>query len=496
MHRILIAECTQEISSFNPCPSNYSYFSVQRGEEMLRQRGLNSMVGGALSAFEAREDVAVVPVYSARSPSAGPLCAAGWRRLSGEVIDAVAARIDEVDAVYVSLHGAMGADGEPDPEGALLERIRAFAGPSMPIVISLDLHGILTDRMLRQVDGLAIYHTYPHVDFADTGMRAARFLLDIIDRRLRPTIVRLTIPALVRGDELITRTGCYGDLIRETQRLEREGRALAAGIMIGNPFTDVPELCSQVVIAVEGDAAEATAEAARLAREFWARRHIMQGKLIGLDRAIAQARWMTGPLLFTDAADATSSGATGDSAVIIAALRAAGFDKRVLAHIVDPAAARAAHQAGVGGVVECSLGGQFDPRRFPPMPVRATVALLSDGQGRSETSGRPFEAGPTAVLRFDNFTVLAMSRPVGLPDRALYWANGLEPRNFDLIVVKCPHTEYHMFDAWVEKNFNIDAPGATSADLRSLGHTICARPIYPLDEGVTFTPAPVLYQRR
>ena len=28
------------------------------------------------------------------------------------------------------------------------------------------------------------------------------------------------IPALVRGDELITRTGCYGDLIRETERLE------------------------------------------------------------------------------------------------------------------------------------------------------------------------------------------------------------------------------------------------------------------------------------
>jgi microcystin degradation protein MlrC len=28
-------------------------------------------------------------------------------------------------------------------------------------VISLDLHGILTDRMLRQIDGVAIYHTIP-----------------------------------------------------------------------------------------------------------------------------------------------------------------------------------------------------------------------------------------------------------------------------------------------------------------------------------------------
>jgi len=39
------------------------------------------------------------------------------------------------------------------------------------------------------------------------------------------------------------KTGCYGDLIREAQRIERDGTSLAAGIMIGNPFTDVPELC-------------------------------------------------------------------------------------------------------------------------------------------------------------------------------------------------------------------------------------------------------------
>ena len=58
-----------------------------------------------------------------------------------------------------------------------------MAGPDKPIVISLDLHGILTDRMLRQIDGLAIYHTYPHVDFADTGARAARLLLRLLDGR-------------------------------------------------------------------------------------------------------------------------------------------------------------------------------------------------------------------------------------------------------------------------------------------------------------------------
>ncbi len=417
-------------------------------------------------------------------------------RLRDELLDAVRAALPGADAIFVSLHGAMGADGELDPEGALLEAIRAMAG-AIPIVISLDLHGILTDRMLRQIDGLAIYHTYPHVDFADTGARAARLLMRLIERPTRTTIARVTIPALVRGDELITKSGCYGDLIRECQRIERDGTAMAAGIMIGNPFTDVPELCSQVIVATDDDDARATQEAVRLAGEFWPLRFRMQGKLIALDRAIEQAKTMTGPVIFTDAADATSSGATGDSNVILDALRQHGYAKRVLAQIVDPAAAKAAHMAGVGATIEVTLGGCHDPGRFSPMKVRAEVTLLSNGRARLETMGAVLEAGPTAVLTYEpNVTVVVMSRSVSLFDRAMYYACGLNPRDFDLIVVKSPHTEYHMFDEWAEKTFNIDAPGATSANLPTLGHTICARPMFPMDPIEKFTPSAAVYARR
>src|SRR5262245_31727160 len=153
MTRILIVECMQEISSFNPLPSGYENFHIQRGEEIYEQRGGNQAVAGALSVFEARSDIEVVPVISARSGSAGLLSAAGWHKLSTEIMDRIRAKIDDVDAIYFSLHGAMGADGEPDPEGFLLEETRGLAG-SKPIVISLDLHGILTDRMLQHVDGL------------------------------------------------------------------------------------------------------------------------------------------------------------------------------------------------------------------------------------------------------------------------------------------------------------------------------------------------------
>ncbi len=494
MPRILLVECMQEISSFNPMPSGYGEFAITRGKELLAQAGLNTGLGGALAVFQGA-GVDLVPTFSARAGSAGLLSAAGWQRLSTELIAAVAAGLHDIDGIYVSLHGAMGADGELDPEGWILTEIRKLAGPKTPIVITLDLHGILTDRMLKAIDGLSIYHTYPHVDFASTGTRAATLLLRLMDKPTRTTIARVVIPAIVRGDELITKSGCYGDMIRECQRIERDGTAMSAGIMIGNPFTDVPELCSQVIVMTENNAATAQREALRLAGEFWPQRHRMQGKFISLERAIAQAATMTGPVLFTDAADATSSGATGDSNLILRGLRDAGYGKRVLCQIVDPKAARAAHAAGVGAEIETTLGGQSDPGRFAPMAVTARVKLLSDGQARLETMRSGLDAGPTAVLTYGNTTVVVMTRSVSLFDRAMYYSVGINPMEYDLIVVKSPHTEYHMFDQWVEKNFNIDIPGATSANLPTLGHTICARPMYPLDPDVTFTPAAVIYAR-
>ena len=190
MRRVLLVECMQEISSFNPVRSHDDAFHVERGEELFRQRGLNTAMGGALSVLEPA-GVEIVPAYGARAGSAGPLSAEGWRRLSGELLSAVEAKLDGIDGIYVSLHGAMGTDGELDPEGFLLTEIRRMAGPRARIVISLDLHGILTDRMLRQVDGLAAYWTYPHVDFADTGMRAARLLLRLLEGGSRPTTARV-----------------------------------------------------------------------------------------------------------------------------------------------------------------------------------------------------------------------------------------------------------------------------------------------------------------
>jgi microcystin degradation protein MlrC len=492
--RILVVECMQEISSFNPVPSGYDLFVVLRGDEVLdTQRGLNTFVGGALEVFEATPGVELVPTYSARSFSAGRLSREGFERIAAELLAEVRANVEGIDAVYFSLHGAMGADGYPDPEGHLLEECRTIVGDEIPIVISLDLHGILTDRMLRQVDGLTLLQTYPHVDMADTGARAARLLLRVLDGAT-PVIARVVVPALVRGDELITETGVYGRLIGRARELERNGTALAAGFMIGNPFTDAPELCSQAIVITDGDPDAAEREAIQLAEAFWPDRARMQAVLVPVEEAIEAARELDGTAIFTDAADATSSGATGDSNVILRALLDAGYEGTALLPIVDPAAVEAAFEAGVGATLRVPLGGAFDPR-FEPVELDVTVELLSNGHCVHETYGAPNDTGRLAVLVHENITIVAITLPANLFDRSVFFAAGRNPKHYDLVVVKSPHCEPHMFVDWAGQNFGIDAPGSTSAKLASLGHSVCARPMYPLEPETEFEARAVLYGR-
>ncbi|MEO8126706.1 MAG: M81 family metallopeptidase [Bryobacteraceae bacterium] len=495
MPRILVNECKQEVSSFNPVLSHHEDFAVTTGAGLLAaHQDVGSEMSGALTVFATRPDIEIVPGYSARSiTSGGTLADADFHRIAAEFLNAVRTA-SNIDAIYFSLHGAMASETEYDIEGYLLEQTRKIVGERMPIVISLDLHGIITDRILQHCDALSVYHTYPHVDFFQTGQRAARLLLRIIDGHAKPVSVRVRIPALVRGYELITETGRFGQCVRRTIAIENSPGGLSGGMFIGNPFTDVPELCSNVFLCTDNDPARAEREAIEIANEFWAMREHLQQPLTSLAESVCLAGQATGRVVLVDAADATSSGASGDSNAVLRALVEAGHRRTVLLPIVDPPAVEAAFHAGVGAVIHTKIGGSLDPR-FTPLEMECKVRMLSDGHFRNESHGSYWDGGRTAVLQSGNFMIIATTRPVSLYDRSLFLAHGQDPAWFDATIVKSPHCQPQFFADGAEMLINIDAPGSTSANLQSLGHTRCARPIFPLDQNVTFTPTAKLFTR-
>ena len=499
MARILIAECKQEVSTFNPHLSGYDDFAVRQGEDLLRyHRTVKNEIGGAVEVF-GREGVEIVPAYSAFFiTSGGTLAEPDWQRIASEFIDSIrrASRDGELDGVYFCMHGAMASEQQPDPEGWLLAETRKLLGERIPIVVSLDLHGILTDQIVRHSDAIVAYHTYPHVDFFQTGQRAAKLLLRIVSGEVRPVTAKVAIPALVRGDELITASGKFGEAIQIAQDIENEPPGLSAGMFIGNPFTDVPDLRSYSFVVTDGDAELAAREAERIATNFWSHHATMQVPLVSLEEMSSQLlAGVSGTVALVDAADATSSGASGDSNAVLTELVRAGYRGRTLVPIVDEPAVRAAFSAGIGATIETTLGGTLDPDRFRPLPITARVRLLADGDFRSESFGELWHAGRTAVLETGPLTIVVSSRAVNLYDRSFFLAHGQDPRSFDAVVVKSPHCQPHMYAQWCSRMILIDAPGSSSANLPYLGHTRCPRPIFPLDAVVPFSPHAELHHR-
>ncbi|HEX6154530.1 MAG TPA: M81 family metallopeptidase, partial [Burkholderiales bacterium] len=182
MSRIAIGGFQHETNTFAPSKAGYAAFEagggwpgVRYGEPIFGAvEGANIPAAGAIQALRALGHTMVGTAWAAASPSAH-VTAEAFERITGGLIQNLK-DAGRVDGVYLDLHGAMVSEEHEDGEGEILRRVRELVGPRVPVVASLDLHANVTKAMVDKVDAMVAYRTYPHVDMADTGARAARLL--------------------------------------------------------------------------------------------------------------------------------------------------------------------------------------------------------------------------------------------------------------------------------------------------------------------------------
>jgi microcystin degradation protein MlrC len=469
MKRILIAGFQQETGSFNPKPTVYDDFDVLSGQKILDAYGQSrNYIGGAVGVFNGRDDLEIVPTYTAHSGTGGPVTTADLDRLISELLERVESE-SNIDAVYLALHGAMAGESEDDPEGRVLEGVREHVG-DVPLTASMDLHGIITDRLVEGIDAISFLHTYPHIDSVETGERAARNLLKILDGEVKnPVTARVKIPMLARGNNLITKTGKFGEAIRMCQEIEASGGGIAAGVNIGNPFTDVPDLRSNTIVTVDGDKERAQEEALKLAHFMWDNRNLWFAELSSMKEIVERAEAEDGLTVCGDPADSTASGSSGDSNAILKGLLEQGYSKRALIFIVDGPAVAKAFEAGIGSKIKVGLGGSIDTERFTPLNTEVYVQSLSDGiYGRGAVPGR---AGRTAKFKLNQHVVIASERAAATTSSSFFLSQGENPTAYDFVIAKSPNGFRTHYESLASQILYADVPGSTSANLKTLSKT-------------------------
>lgn len=443
--KILIAGFQHETNTFAPTRASYSSFlqgegfpPLVRGADVLGLRDVNVPIGGFIKTMEANGR-GLQPVIWAGASASAHVTNDAFERIGGEIIAAV--ERGGFDAIYLDLHGAMVTEQYDDGEGELLERVRRIVGDSMPVVVSLDLHANVTARMFAHASALVAYRTYPHVDMAETGERAARILEDLMWER-RPLHGALRrVPFLIPVNGMCTLV----EPASETYALLADIEArpvVSASFAPGFPAADFPE-CGPTVWAYsfDEDAAERAAD-------------VLLAKIVGdesrwdvpfltPDEATQEAIRLSAaadkPVIIADTQDNPGVGGDSNTMGLVRALLRNGASEAAVGVIWDAQAAAAAHRAGVGARIAIELGGRSGVPGDSPLAAGFEVEHLSDGVFRFDgpmLNGMRGELGPTACLRIEGVRIAVSTVKMQVFDRNLFRVAGIEPERMKILVNK------------------------------------------------------------
>lgn len=485
MKRVLIGMMAHEVGSFHPRHSSYDQFHHLWGQEIFEEFSSGgSTLWGAIQVLQERDDIEIVPTYAAWMDTTGGLVEKeAQERMVAEFIEAVEGE-SNIDGMVLCIHGAMAGVDVHDPEGMVLDGVRKHLG-DVPITAPMDFHAILTDKLIEGIDAISLLHTYPHIDGRETGNRAARNLLRMLDGEFKnPVTGRVKIPLLARGNELITATGKFGEAIRKCQEIEASPGGIAAGVNVGNPFTDVPELRSNAVVTIDGDQERADAEALELAKFMWENRNLWFADLTPMKEIVDLSEKQDGLTVCGDPADSTASGSSGDSNAILKGLLDHDYSKSALIPIVDAPAVVKAFEMGVGSTFTVKLGGTIDAERFNPIEAEVYVRALTDGVHGGGRDSVPAQAGRTATFKLKQHTVVASERPAATTNSTFFLAQGEDPLQYDFVVAKSPNGFRTFYQQYADQILYADVPGSTSADVTTLPYKLAPRPMFPLDKDV------------
>jgi microcystin degradation protein MlrC len=470
-YRILIAGFQHETNTFAPSKAEYENFvrgegfpQMVRGIDMLKLRDINIPAGGFLIEAD-RLGYEVVPVIWAGASPSAHVTQETYDRITDEIINAAAC--EKIDGIYLDLHGAMVAEHTDDGEGTLLDRLRAVVGQDIPIVASLDLHANVTELMLKHADAMVAFRTYPHVDMADTGARAAK-LLDLRLRSGRLHCESLRLPFLIPVNGMCTLLDPARRLYDHLEHLESEGVSLS--FTPGFPAADFEE-CGPVIWGYGLDRQVLKQAVSVLYKKVVSEEEQWEVPLLPPDeavlRAMALAESALRPIIIADTQDNPGAGGDSNTTGMLKALLRHGAHNAAIGLLYDPAAVQSAIAAGLGSFIEISLGGQSGVPGDSPLHGRFEVMHLSNGRCRFAgpmMNGMEVDVGAVACLKIGDVKIAVSSSKCQMLDRNLYRMAGIEPEQMSVLVNKSSVHFRADFEPIAEHILVAKAPGPMTAD--------------------------------
>lgn len=486
--RIFVLGIQQETCYFNPTPTSMREFEeegIWEGVELVDGTAkINGTLEGILTCIKEYGYTAVGGTHL-WAKSGGPVSreAVEWfLEKSRKDLEAAG----KIDGVMAALHGATLGECSEDVCGDVLAFVRSIVGDEVPIASSFDLHGNMTKKIAQNANYISGYQTYPHIDLYNTGYRAAKQLCEHLEGRPCEKVC-VSVPIISPPHGYTTASGKLKELMDRGHKLVEDGEIIDFTIFQVQPWLDVSELGTTVVVSAR-DRAVAEAAALSLAKEELALKEELQGeKLMTIEEAIDRAlqNKSGNPVVLVESADSPNAGACGDSPAVLRAVLPYADTLKTAVAITDETAVARAFELGVGKTAEFTLGATLAPKLYDPVTVTASVVSLHDGRffmfGPAER-GFPHHLGKVAVLQVGKILIHLSEMGNYHGDIGYFRSFGIEPTLCDLVSVKACTSFRAGYTPIAAEICTTSAPGAAGPILTDLPYARIPKNLYPFTQ--------------
>jgi len=484
--KVLIGGLNFEVNSFTPGTTGIEVFRAKLyevGTEMFGDKLAPDEVTAALDVFR-DTDFELVPLVRTHGGAGSLMRHDAYLEMKSEFMDALRGELGGCCAVYLTMHGAMATDQLDDPEGDFLTGVREIVGEALPVVASYDMHAVFTDAMAEATDASTGFRTCPHVDFYETGHRAATILLRLLTEptlRLHTHHEKLALATTAEVHD--TNTSPMKDFYARALELEQLPGVVAVDLYANQPWIDVPDAGWSILVVTEDLPELGSTIAAELRSLICARREELRVEKFSPEVALAMAaKAEAGPVYLINGSDSPSAGSTGDCVDLLSEILRQKWSGSALLSVTDSTVVDAAIAAGVGGTFTSKVGGTLSPRFFSPTEAEFTVVSLHPGDYDYIVPAMPSSTGPIAVLRvLDGVKVIATTRKASMVDDTMFTHVELDPNDFEVVQIKSAGGYASYFGIHGELVVPLDTPGPADSKLERLPFQHVRRPLWPLD---------------
>ena len=397
----------------------------------------------------------------------GPTVRGVYESLRDELLDGLRSAMP-VDAVVLPLHGAMIAEGYPDCEGDVIERVRRIVGPDIPIGIELDLHCHFTEKMRTQANVIVAYKEYPHTDLTDRLEEVWNLTIATAEKKIHP----MTAVFDCRMTDLWHTTHePMQSFVRRMQALEGRDGILSVSFGHGFPWGDVSEAGAKIWVVTDGDQVAAKRTAEMLGREIFEMRdktRVQQTSLgVALDRLDSDQR--AGLWVLADIADNAGGGASSDSTFILRELIERKMTNVALGGFWDLGAVQICREGGVGAKIALRVGGKCGPPSGTPVDLVVTVRAIDEAHYQTGLGGSRLPCGAsTWVSTEDGIDIVLISLRGQVIGTDFFTRLGIDLTNKRAVVVKSSQHFREAFGPISKEVVYVDTPGLLRNDFENV----------------------------